>query len=185
VSSKPIPADVFFLEHFGVKGMQWGVRNDRTGGVSRKTDKEAAKDAKEFARAKMFYGQGAGNRRKLINNSVAAKRKKDPAYGKAFDAHLAKQDMSTHASKAVSERKRTDRKDTAKKSAGAVARRFTGEMGTKAAFTAAAIAGVAFLNSPKGRSMMNSTTNKVQNFATSQKAKKTTDYLTNYFAKNA
>lgn len=92
--------------HFGVKGMRWGVRKDRTPGVSRGTDREARKDAKEFARAKMFYGEGAGNRRKLIKATVEGKSKKDPNYKKAFDAHLERQDMSTHASKARGERKR-------------------------------------------------------------------------------
>ena len=59
--------------HYGVKGMKWGVR------------REAKRDAKEAARAKMSYGEGAGNRRKLINESVKAKSKKDPNYKKAFD----------------------------------------------------------------------------------------------------
>lgn len=97
-----------YLAHYGVKGMKWGVRKSRTPGVSRKTDREARKDAKEYARAKMFYGEGAGTRRKLIKNSVEAKAKKDPTYKKAFDNHLASQDMSTHAQKARRERKRKD-----------------------------------------------------------------------------
>ena len=44
------------LIHFGVKGMRWGVRKDRQGleGVSGSTSREAKKDAREFARAKMF-----------------------------------------------------------------------------------------------------------------------------------
>lgn len=101
-----------FLMHYGVLGMKWGVRKDsRPAGVSRKTNREASKDAKEFARAKMFYGEGAGNRRKLIKSTVEAKTKRDPSYKKAFDFHLENQDMSKHASKARSER---GRKDTSK-----------------------------------------------------------------------
>ena len=42
-----------FLAHHGVKGMKWGVRKQRTPGVSRKTDRAARKDAKEFTQAKM------------------------------------------------------------------------------------------------------------------------------------
>lgn len=142
--------DEAFLAHYGVKGMRWGVRKDRDG-VSRKTDREARKDATEYARAKMYYGEGAGTRRKLINKSVEAKKAKNPNYAKAFDRHLAEQDMSTHASKARKERKRTDRKDRTKKQAGYVARRITGEMGTQAAFAAVVLAGGAYLASPKVR----------------------------------
>lgn len=36
------------LYHHGVKGMKWGVRKQR---------RQAKKDAKEYARAKMFYGE--------------------------------------------------------------------------------------------------------------------------------
>ena len=35
------------LEHYGVKGMKWGVRRD------------AKRDANKFAKAKMYYGEGA------------------------------------------------------------------------------------------------------------------------------
>lgn len=105
------------LAHYGVKGMKWGVRHDRPEGVSRKTSNEARKDAKEFARARMFYGEGAGNRRKLIKATVNAKSQKDPNYKKAFDKHLADQDMSTHASKARGERKRKDVKNSTAKTA--------------------------------------------------------------------
>lgn len=108
------------LTHFGVKGMKWGVTNsDRPTGVSRKTDREAKKDAQEFSRAKMFYGEGAGTRRKLIKATVEAKSKKDPSYKKAFDTHTSNQDLSKHASKARSERKRKDvTKSTAKTARG-------------------------------------------------------------------
>ena len=84
--------------------MKWGVRRDNPSGVSRKTNREARKDAQEFARAKMFYGEGAGTRRKLIKAKVEGKSKKDPNYKKAFDQHLSNQDMSKHAEKARGER---------------------------------------------------------------------------------
>lgn len=99
------------LEHYGVLGMKWGVRKDRT---SRKTNREATKDAKEFARAKMYYGEGAGIRRRHINNAVKSK-SKDPAYKKAFDSALASRDMAKDASKARGERKRKNVSNSTRK----------------------------------------------------------------------
>lgn len=81
-----------YLIHHGIKGQRWGVRrfqnadgsltaagkkhyssNSSVGAqvpehlkdVPKTTRRTAQKDAKEFAEAKMFYGEGAGNRRKL------------------------------------------------------------------------------------------------------------------------
>ena len=170
-----------FLEHYGKKGMKWGVRKAERGGVSRRTDREARKDAEEFARAKMFYGQGAGTRRKLIKNSVEAKKARDPDYAKAFDRNLASQDMSKQASGARRERKRKDRGDRTKKQAGYIARKFTGEMGTQAAFTAVVIGGAAYLKSPQGQRMINKATSAVRN-SNAQRAG--ADYLSDYFSRN-
>ena len=95
------------LAHFGVKGMRWGVRNSRPEGVSRSTNRAAKKDAKEFTRAKMYYGEGAGNRRKLIKAKVA-QRSKDPSYKKAFDHHVANTNWETRGKEARSKRARAD-----------------------------------------------------------------------------
>ena len=97
-----------FLAHYGVKGMRWGQRKASIPGVSPKTSREARKDANEFAKAKMFYGEGAGTRRKLIKAKVESKAGKDPNYKKAFDHHLSNQDMGKRAEKARGERKRKD-----------------------------------------------------------------------------
>ena len=152
-----------FLEHHGVKGQKWGVRNDRPEGVSRSVNREAKKDAQEHARAQAYYGEGAGTRRKLIKATVEGKSARVPGYKKAFDHHLANQDPSKHAEKAVSERKSTDRKTKTKQRAGAIARKFTGEMGTQAAFTAVALGGAAYLNSANGRKHMSTAMSKAKN----------------------
>lgn len=133
-----------YLMHYGVKGMKWGVRKSETPGVSRRTDREAKKDAKEFARAKMFYGEGAGTRRKLIKNTVEAKAKKDPDYKRAFENHLSSQDMSTHAQKARRERSRKDAVNQTRKTARGVKNL---ALGTGAsATTAAAVMYYAYQN---------------------------------------
>lgn len=163
------PLDENLLEHFGVKGMHWGVRKDRVPGVHPRTDTQARKHAEEFARAKMYYGQGAGTRRKLIKATVEANKKKDPAYAKAFDHHLARQDMGQHAAKARSERGRKNAADTTKKTGGAIARHLTGQMGTTAAVVALAGMGVAYSRSPHGQRMMNVTMSKASNFMADQK----------------
>lgn len=160
-----IDEDVF-LEHFGTKGMKWGVRKDTPTGASRAVDKHAKKDAAEHARAKAFFGEGAGTRRKLINATVEGKSKRLPGYKQAFDHHLANQDPSKHASKAQSERKSIDRKTKNKQRGGAILRRVTGEMGTQAAIVAAVAGGGAFLASPKGRAIMSRNTSKISNVST-------------------
>jgi hypothetical protein len=70
--------------------------------------KQALKDAQEYARAQMFYGEGAGNRRKLINKTVEAKSNRFPIYAVTFSRELARQDMAEHARRARRERKRID-----------------------------------------------------------------------------
>src|SRR3954447_25975541 len=105
------------LIHYGKKGMRWGVRKEDDGpeGVPKKTNKMAKADAEEFTRAKLFYGEGAGTRRKLIKAKVEARSKVDALYKKAFDHHVAKTDLAARAEQATKERKRTDTKKAVKK----------------------------------------------------------------------
>ena len=81
------------LMHYGVKGMKWGVR------------RRARRDAKEYTQAKMYYGEGAGNQRKLIKATVKA-RSKDPFHKSEFDKAAATTDMSKRASQARRQRGR-------------------------------------------------------------------------------
>ena len=117
-----IPHDDYVVHH-GVLGQRWGVRRYQNANGSltaegkkrythseKKTIKQAHKDAKEYARAKMYYGEGAGNRRKLIKATVK-QRSKDPLYKMAFDEKLASTDWAEESSKAKSERHRTDAKN--------------------------------------------------------------------------
>ena len=72
------------------------------------TSRDAKKDAEEFARAKAFYGEGAGNRRKAIKTTVDAKSKKDDFYALEFEYHLSQQDMEEHMRMAKRERSQRD-----------------------------------------------------------------------------
>lgn len=74
----------------------------------KQVSKSARKDAEEFARAKAFYGEGAGNRRKAIKTTVEAKKKKDPFYAEEFEYYLSQQDMEKHMKEAKAERSRKD-----------------------------------------------------------------------------
>ena len=86
------------LYHHGVKGQKWGVRRyqNEDGSLTpsgmRHYNRQAKKDAKEYARAKMFYGEGAGTRRKLIKAKVN-ERSKNEYYKKQFDSYLESQNM--------------------------------------------------------------------------------------------
>lgn len=130
------PLDEDTLEHFGVKGMKWGVRRGDHPDVTRATNKAARKDAVEFARAKMFYGDGAGTRRKLIKAKVEANSKRNPDYKKAFDHHLGQQDLGQHADKARTERRRKNTTASVGKTARGINRAIQGPFGSTIAVTA-------------------------------------------------
>jgi hypothetical protein len=128
-----------FLEHYGVKGMKWGEHRARH---------QARSDAVEFTKAKLAYGQGAGNRRKLIGAKVAA-RSSNPHYKKAFEEHLANQNLAKRARQAkTSHNVRATGRTTAKTARG-VHRSLTGGFGS-VTLSAAAIAGAIVLGRKYG-----------------------------------
>lgn len=71
--------------------------------------KMVQKDAFEFARAEMFFGEGAGVRRRQIGALVGERSNSIPGYEEAFDAAYKAQDMAEHAIKAAKERQTIDR----------------------------------------------------------------------------
>lgn len=177
------------LFHYGVKGMRWGVtRRDIDGdgrvdqgslpkglaGVPAKTSREAKRDSNEHAKAKMFYGEGAGNRRKLINAKVTAK-SKDPAYKKAFDYHSEHQDMAKRASQARGMRRRKDVKNTTAKTARGI-KNLALKTGAPVTLTAIALYG-AYQN-PAVRRTVN---NYARTAYTTARDSPVTDYVRNRF----
>lgn len=141
------------LYHFGVKGMKWGVRR-----AEQKTRHQARKDAQETVRSKMYYGEGAGVRRRNIN-AVVRQRSKDPTYKKAFDEAYAKQDMGKARQVAERQRKRTDRTEPIKTGVSRGVKRAVRAGGNAITFAATTAAGVAasyYLRHPdEGKAMVN------------------------------
>lgn len=74
----------------------------------KKLNKVAAEDAYRWARAEMFFGEGAGTRRKLLQAEISHKVENVSGYHEAFEKALGKQDMAEHAIKAAKERRRID-----------------------------------------------------------------------------
>lgn len=89
------------LIHYGVKGMKWGVR----------------RQAKRDAQARAHYGEGAGNRRKLINQTVESRRKTREGYSEAFDSYAPQQNQAKHVQKAKAQRHRVDARNSVVKTA--------------------------------------------------------------------
>lgn len=83
---------------------------------TKRLQKDAKKDAEDMARAKAYYGEGAGTRRKQIKNRIS-ERMKDPDYKAEYEKQLAAQDMSKHQKAANRERHVQDAKNSAAKTA--------------------------------------------------------------------
>lgn len=71
--------------------------------------KLAQTDAERWAAAEMFYGEGAGNRRKLLNAELESKFESTPGFFEAFNAAYENLDMNKFAERAIKERKAIDR----------------------------------------------------------------------------
>lgn len=149
------------LAHYGIKGQSWGVRRfqNEDGSLTeagkqrygyytnkdgtkdyKRINNDAQNDAREYARAKAYYGEGAGTRRKKIKNQIS-ERMKDPDYKKAFDEHMKNQNMEEHQRAADKERRWEDTKTNVGKTARGVKNLMLG-LGS-ASLAAVALYGVA------------------------------------------
>lgn len=77
--------------------------------------KLAQKDAARWAAAEMFFGEGAGTRRKLLAAEIQEKQLQIPGYRPIFIKYYESQDFAKHAIKAAKERARLDRSGFIKK----------------------------------------------------------------------
>lgn len=153
-----------YLIHHGIKGQRWGVRRyqnsdgsltasgrnrynvgsaknasgkvpEELKDIPRATRRDAAKDAKEAAEAKMFYGEGAGTRRKRIKQVVES-RSRDEAYKKAYDYYYKNQDMAKAAVRTRQERKVKDATKAVTKTTRGLINKYMGTMATVSASAA-------------------------------------------------
>lgn len=85
-------------------------------------NKLAAEDAARWARAEMFFGEGAGTRRKLLSAEIARKVETISEYHELFQKAYNKQNFADHAIKAAKERKSIDRATKLGKNAKALLR---------------------------------------------------------------
>ena len=83
-------------------------------------EKMAQKDAYAWGLAEMFFGEGAGNRRKLIRAMVDQRMHDIPGYAEAFSYATERLDQVEMAEKAVALRKQIDRADKARKNLQAI-----------------------------------------------------------------
>lgn len=89
-------SEEFFLEHFGKKGMKWGVRNS---GGPKTADDHAKIDSKEYYHAQRATGTGSVKRRRAIKQTVDEKSHQMPGYSTAFHKHLGNRERNVKVAK--------------------------------------------------------------------------------------
>lgn len=94
------------LEHYGVKGMKWGVRHDRerTGG---RVGRMASRDAKKAARAEHDFGAGSRTKKNAIARAVNIRTKRFSGYGEAYKRAYESQPHEKLARKAETKKIKT------------------------------------------------------------------------------
>jgi hypothetical protein len=83
-------------------------------------EKMAQQDAYEWGLAEMFFGEGAGTKRKLISAVVDQRMHDIPGYAEAFNEATSKLNQIEMAEKALALRKKIDRANTAGKNLRAI-----------------------------------------------------------------
>jgi hypothetical protein len=122
------------LAHHGVKGQKWGEHHAR---------RMARADANEFAKARAYYGEGAGTRRKLIKAKVET-RSQNSHYKKEFHRVLSGQNIEKRSAQATRKRRRADTTNFVGKTTRGVHRSLTGGFGPVTATAATIAAGAAY-----------------------------------------
>ena len=84
--------DPYYLQHFGVKGMKWGVRRSENPLKSREMKKQINKDAKNLNRSVSGVTSNSRKKALALRKSIKAKDRETPGYKKAVrDRALKKQ----------------------------------------------------------------------------------------------
>ncbi len=78
-----MPTEEDILQHFGTKGMKWGVRNNSSGGISSRSDKKIAKADTKWEKS-IYSTKGAiavhNNVASQMNSHILPKLNNDPKY---------------------------------------------------------------------------------------------------------